>query len=184
MKFKEIQVDFENGFSFVRYYDSKQKAYVDSARLLMVPKKYYDEIEVSDELIEYMKDVPHTEMILEYDFLHYLPLRIKPESKDDRYYYPRARFLAEGNSGFIMMHDLVNKDEYADEKEYIVESVIKLQQYFKQYGIPKTVYVRDEESKMFLNELADKLSFTLKVSPKLKGIDRACEMMLNGFMGR
>ena len=180
----EIKVDFENGFTFYRYYDSKQKAYIDSEKPLLVPKKYYDTISVNDEIIKYMKDIPHTNMELEYDFLHYLPLSIKSKNKGGRYYYPRARFMAERKSGLIVMNDIKNQDDYADQKDYIIESIIKLQKYFEQHGIPKTIYVRNEESKMFLNEFADKLSFTLKVNPKLKAIDRACEMMLRGFMGR
>ena len=38
-------------------------------------------------------------------------------------------------------------------------------------GRPKSIYVRDEETKMYLKDIADKAKIKLIVKPKLKAID-------------
>ena len=55
--------------------------------------------------------------------------------------------------------------------EYIIESAEILINYFYKFGRPKRIYVRDEESKMYLKEIADKAQIKLTVRPKLKAID-------------
>lgn len=122
--------------------------------------------------------IPQTEMELEYEFLNYVPIRIRENKEQDgRYYYPRARFLADRKTGFIISHDLINKNDYNDEKEYILESVDLLINYFYKIGRPKTIYVRDEETKMYLKEIADKAQIKLNIKSKMKAIDEFYKSM-------
>ena len=103
------------------------------------------------------------------------------KEEDGRYYYPRARFMADRNSGVVILHDLIDKNDYENENDYIVESVEILINNFFEMGIPKSIYVRDEETKMFLKDIADKAKIKIIVSPKLKAIDKFYDSL--GRMG-
>ena len=134
--------------------------------------KDYSIIAVNDEFEEDIMKLPQTEMELEYEFLNYIPIRImENKEQDGRYYYPRARFMADRKSGLVISHDLINKNDYKSEMEYIIESAELLINYFYKFGRPKRIYVRDEESKMYLKDIADKAQIKLTVRPKLKSID-------------
>lgn len=167
-----IKADFENGEILARHYDKEKKLFLNYPAPLMLPEKHYDIISVNDEFKEDIMKIPQTEMELEYEFLNYVPIRIRENKEQDgRYYYPRARFLADRKTGFIISHDLINKNDYNDEKEYILESVDLLINYFYKIGRPKTIYVRDEETKMYLKEIADKAQIKLNIKSKMKAID-------------
>lgn len=167
-----MKVNFETGEVLARHYDKDKKLYLNYPNQLIIPKKDYNIITVNDEFEEDIKKLPQTEMELEYEFLNYFPIRIRDnKEKDGRYYYPRARFMADKKSGLVIANDLINKNDYKSENEYIIESVEFLINYFYKYGRPKRIYVRDEESKMYLKDIADKAQIKLTVRPKLKVID-------------
>lgn len=169
---KGMKVDFESGEVLVRHYDKNKKIYLNYPEKLMIPKKNYTMIFVKDKYEEDIMKIPQTEMELEYEFLNYVPIRIMDNKEQDgRYYYPRARFIADRKSGFLIAHDFINKNEYKNEMEYIIESVEFLINYFYKLGRPKRIYVRDEESKIYLKEVADKAQIKLTIKPKLKVID-------------
>lgn len=173
-----IKADFENGEILARHYDKEKKLFLNYPAPLMLPEKHYDIISVSDDFKENIMKIPQTEMELEYEFLNYVPIRIRENKEQDgRYYYPRARFLADRKTGFVISHDLVNKNNYNDEKEYILESVDLLINYFYKIGRPKTIYVRDEKTKMYLKEIADKAQIKLTIKSKMKAIDEFYKSM-------
>lgn len=167
-----MKVNFEAGEVLARHYDKDKKLYLNYPNQLMIPEKKYSIIAVNDEFEEDMMKLPQTEMEFEYEFLNYVPIRIRDNKEQDgRYYYPRARFIADRKSGFVISHDLINKNDYKSEMEYIIESAELLINYFYKFGRPKRIYVRDEESKIYLKEIADKAQIKLTVRPKLKTID-------------
>lgn len=173
-----IKADFENGEILARHYDKDKKLFLNYPAPLMLPEKHYDIISVSDDFKEDIMKIPQTEMELEYEFLNYVPIRIRENKEQDgRYYYPRARFLADRKTGFVISHDLINKNNYNDEKEYILESVDLLINYFYKIGRPKTIYVRDEGTKMYLKEIADKAQIKLSIKSKMKAIDEFYKSM-------
>ena len=168
-----FKVDFENGEVLIRFYDEDRKLFVNYPAPLILPEKHYDKIKIDDEFVKYAMKLPKTEMEIEYEFLNYLPIKIRDNKEEDgRYYYPRARFMADRNSGVVILHDLIDKNDYENENDYIVESVEILINNFLEMGIPKSIYVRDEETKMFLKDIADKAKIKIIVSPKLKAIDK------------
>lgn len=173
-----IKADFKNGEILARHYDKEKKLFLNYPAPLMLPEKHYDIISVNDEFKEDIMKIPQTEMELEYEFLNYVPIRIRENKEQDgRYYYPRARFFADRKTGFVILHDLVNKNNYNDEKEYILESVDLLINYFYRIGRPKTIYVRDEKTKMYLKEIADKAQIKLTIKSKMKAIDEFYKSM-------
>ena len=167
-----IKADFENGEILARHYDKEKKLFLNYPAPLMLPQKKYDKIAINDEFKENIMKIPQTEMELEYEFLNYVPIRLRENKEEDgRYYYPRARFLADRKTGFVILHELVNKNDYCDEREYILESAELLINYFYKIGRPKTIYVRDEKTKMYLKEIADKAQIKLTVKSRMKAID-------------
>ena len=167
-----MKVNFQAGEVLARHYDKDKKLYLNYPNQLIIPKKDYNIIAVNDEFEGDIKKLPQTEMELEYEFLNYFPIRIREnKEKDGRYYYPRVRFMADKKSGLVISNDLINKNDYKSENEYIIESVELLINYFYKFGRPKRLYVRDEESKMYLKDIAEKAQIKLVVRPKLKIID-------------
>ena len=167
-----IKVDFENGEVLVRHYDEKKKLFLNYPAPLMLPEKHYDTIKVDDKFEKDIIKLSQTEMEIEYEFLNYVPIRIRDNKEQDgRYYYPRARFIAERKSGFVISHDLINKNDYENEMDYIIESVEFLINNFYKMGRPKSIYVRDEETKRFLKNIADKAKIKIIVKSKLRAID-------------
>lgn len=167
-----MKVDFENGEVLVRHYDKEKKLFLNYPAPLMLPEKYLDTIEVGKDFEKDMMKIPQTEMELEYEFLNYVPIRIREHKEQDgRYYYPIARIIAERKSGLLISHDLIDKNDYKNKGDYIIESAELLINYFYKMGRPKSIYVRDEETKMLLKDIANKAKIKLIVKPKLKAID-------------
>lgn len=139
---------------------------------MKLPKKQFNTIETEAEFEKDIMKLPQTEMELEYEFLNYVPIRIRENKEQDgRYYYPIARMIAERKSGFVISYDLINKNEYESKSDYVLESAELLINYFYKMGRPKSIYVRDEETKMYLKDIADKAKINIIVKPKLKAID-------------
>ncbi len=166
------KIDFENGKTLERRYDKKKKLFFNYLVPLILPEKHFNTIETGLEFEENIMKLPQTEMELEYEFLNYVPIRIKNNKEQDgRYYYPIARFLAERKSGFAISHKLIDKNDYKSKNDYILESAGFLVDYFYKVGRPRSIYVRDEETKMYLKDILDKAKIKIVVSPKLKVID-------------
>ena len=173
-----IKADFENGEMLARHYDKEKKLFLNYPAPLMLPEKHYDTIRVDKEFEKEMMKLSQTDMELEFEFLNYVPIRIREnKEKDGRNYYPRARFIADRKTGFAISYDLINKNDYKDEKDYIMESVELLINYFYKMGRPKRIYVRDEESKTYLEDIANKAQTKITVRPKLKAIDEFYKSM-------
>ncbi len=167
-----MKAEFENGEALVRHYDKEKKLFLNYPAPLMLPEKHFDTIETESEFEKDIMKLPQTEMELEYEFLNYVPIRIRDyKEQDGRYYYPLARMIAERKSGFVISHDLIDKNEYESKSDYILESAELLINYFYKMGRPKSIYVRDEETKMYLKDILDKAKIKIIVKPKLKAID-------------
>ena len=90
-----------------------------------------------------------------------------------------GRFDMEEVSAFIKKYipkkedwmRIKNQNNYENEKDYVIESVKFLINNFYKMGRPKSIYVRDEETKMYLKDIADKAKIKLIVKAKLKSID-------------
>ena len=167
-----MKVDFDNGEILARHYDKEKKLFLNYPAPLMLPEKHFNTIRAELEFEKDMMKLPQTEMELEYEFLNYVPIRIKDNKEQDgRYYYPIARFIAERKSGFVISHDLIDKNDYKSKSDYVLESAELLINYFYRMGRPKSIYVRDEETKMYLKDILDKAKVKIIVKPKLKVID-------------
>ncbi len=167
-----IKVDFENGEILARHYDKGKKLFLSYPAPLMLPEKHFNTIKTEAGFEKDIMKLPQTEMELEYEFLNYIPIRIREHKEQDgRYYYPLARMIAERKSGVIISHDLIDKNRYESKSDYVLEATELLINYFYKMGRPKNIYVRDEETKMYLKDILDKAKIKIIVKPKLKAID-------------
>ena len=178
-----IMVNFEKGEALFRHYDKEIKLYLNYPAPLMLPDKSFITLTANKDFENDMMTIPQTDMELEFEFLNYFPMRIRENKEQDgRNYYPRARFIGDRNTGFIISSELLDKNEYKSENDYIMESVdVLLSKLFK-LGRPKRIYVRDEESKRILEDIADKAKIKLTVRSKLKSIDEIYKKMDDNLM--
>lgn len=176
---EKIKVDFEKGYTLVNLYDKEKHMYIKRIQDFILPQRMYDEVLVDKYIINDLKGVKRTENQIEYDFLNYLPLYIRDSvDSDGRRYYPLARILADKKSGMILIADMCDKKNYKSQKDYIYESLEKLIDYFIEYGIPKKMYVRDNQTKAIVKDLLNKMGIQIVVKPNLENIDN----LENGFL--
>ncbi len=167
-----IKANFENGEILARHYDKEKKLFLNYPAPLMLPERHFNTIEVDKEFEKDMINLPQNQMEIEYEFLNYVPIRIRENKESDgRYFYPRSRLIADRKTGFIISHNFINKNNYKSENEYVIESFEELLDVIYKMGRPKSLYVRDEETKIYLKEFCEKAKIKIIVKPKLKAID-------------
>ena len=170
----DINIDVKAGKTLLRIFDRKNQCFIDNVADIFFPDSGFNSIQISDHLKNQLKEIPKTELSIEYEFLNYLPIKLKElKEKDGKIKFPRMRILADRKSGYILMHDLIKDSDHKDEADYVFESMDKLIKFITKYGRPKEIYVRDEETKYLLNDIASGLDIKIKVSPRLDAIDGA-----------
>ena len=169
-----LEVNFDEGQVLQRHYDKEKKLYINFASPLIIAKKHYGIIKVNDEFEKTVMKIPQTEMEIEYEFLNFLPIKIRElQEQDGRYYYPISRIMAERNSGFIILQNILDKNGYKNKDEYVIDCIDLLIEKIHEIGRPKTIYVRDEETKMYLKDVADKAKIKIVINQNLEAIDSA-----------
>ncbi len=168
-----IKIDFENGNVFTRFYNDESKEYVDIIDKLMIPERKFGTVQISKEIEKDLKKLKLTNIELEYEFLNYFPVIIEEnKTKDERYAYPLIRMIIDRKSGYILDQKFINMKDYKSREDYIVDSIDYLVKFFLRFGKPRCIYVRDEEAMIALKDLLDKTNIKVKVSSKLKNIDK------------
>lgn len=181
--YEGVKVDFENNETLVRHYDEKTKQYVNYSVPLIIPKRPSPTFTIKTKFENDIMKLPRTEMELECEFLNCIPMRIKENKEPEgRMNYPIARFIADRKSELMLDYDLINKNDYDNKEDYILESVNLLIDYFFKIGRPKCIYVRDEETKMYLKDILDKAKIKIRVRPTLKAIDGFFDSLMKIIM--
>ena len=173
----DIKIDFEAGKTLLRIFDKENQCFIDNVTDIFFPDSEFNVIQISDYLKNQLKEIPKTELSIEYEFLNYLPIKLKElKEKDGKTKFPRMRILADRKTGYILMHDLIKDSNYKDEADYVLESLDKLIEFITKYGRPKEIYVRDEETKALLSDLESGIDIKMKLSPRLDAIDGAYDL--------
>lgn len=173
----DIKIDFEAGKTLLRIFDKKNQCFIDNVTDIFFPDSEFNVIQISDHLKNQLKEIPKTELSIEYEFLNYLPIKLKElKEKDGKTNFSRMRILADRKSGYILMHDLIKDSDYKDEADYVFESIDKLIEFITKYGRPKGIYVRDEKTKALLSDLESGIDIKIKLSPRLDAIDGAYDL--------
>lgn len=170
----DIKIDFEAGKTLLRIFNKENQCFIDNVTDIFFPDSEFNVIQISDNLKNQLKEIPKTELSIEYEFLNYLPIKLK--EKDGKINFSRMRILADRKSGYILMHDLIKDSDYKDEADYVFESIDKLIEFITKYGRPKGIYVRDEKTKALLSDLESGIDIKIKLSPRLDAIDGAYDL--------
>lgn len=170
----DIKIDFEAGKIHLRIFNKENQCFIDNATDIFFPDSEFNVIQISDHLKNQLKEIPKAELSIEYEFLNYLPIKLK--EKDGKINFSRMRILADRKSGYILMHDLIKDNDYKDEADYVFESIDKLIEFIIKYGRPKGIYVRDEKTKALLSDLESGIDIKIKLSPRLDAIDGAYDL--------
>ncbi len=173
----DIKIDFEAGKTLLRIFNKENQCFIDNVTNIFFPDSEFNVIQISDHLKNQLKEIPKTELSIEYEFLNYLPIKLKElKEKDGKTNFSRMRILADRKLGYILMHDLIKDNDYKDEADYVFESIDKLIEFITKYGRPKEIYVRDEKTKALLSELESGIDIKIKLSPRLDAIDGAYDL--------
>lgn len=173
----DIKIDFEAGKTLLRIFNKENQCFIDNVTDIFFPDSEFNVIQISDNLKNQLKEIPKTELSIEYEFLNYLPIKLKElKEKDGKINFSRMRILADRKSGYILMHDLIKDSDYKDEADYVFESIDKLIEFITKYGRPKEIYVRDEETKALLSDLESGIDIKIKLSPRLDAINGAYDL--------
>ncbi|MBP3284254.1 MAG: hypothetical protein J6M02_02000 [Clostridia bacterium] len=188
IKEEKLTIDFEAGETLIRAFDEEKKEYVNKIDKLLVP-----DIELRTIIFEgqekkrFKADVtkiPKKNMSIEFEFLNYFPLSLKDVKENGRFYFPKIRFIADHTKKLMYEGDMIDKNNYEGEQEYIDETLDLLVRFFFEFGRPKRIYVRDIETKVALQEIADLANIEVTIKSKLKVIDEFLEEFIRFNGGR
>ena len=173
----DIKIDFEAGKTLLRIFNKENQCFIDNVSDIFFPYSEFNIIQISYHLKNQLKEIPKTELSIEYEFLNYLPIKLKElKEKDGKIKFLGIRILADRKSGYILMHDLIKDSYYKDEADYVFESLDKLIEFITKYGRPKEIYVREEKTKALLSDLESGIDIKIKLSPRLDAIDGAYDL--------
>ena len=173
----DIKIDFEAGKTLLRIFNKENQCFIDNVSDIFFPYSEFNIIQISYHLKNQLKEIPKTELSIEYEFLNYLPIKLKElKEKDGKITFLGIRILADRKSGYILMHDLIKDSYYKDEADYVFESLDKLIEFITKYGRPKEIYVREEKTKALLSDLESGIDIKIKLSPRLDAIDGAYDL--------
>lgn len=173
----DIKIDFQAGKTLLRIFDKENQCFIDNITDIFFPDSEFNIIQISYHLKNQLKEIPKAELLIEYEFLNYLPIKLKEfKEKDGKIKFLGIRILADRKSGYILMHDLIKDSYYKDEADYVFESLDKLIEFITKYGRPKEIYVREEKTKALLSDLESGIDIKIKLSPRLDAIDGAYDL--------
>ena len=177
----KLDINFDEGQTLFRTYDEKNKQWNSMITTLLLPYDKFIKLDLDPKIEIQFKSVPKKDYSLEFEFLNYLPIISKDLVRGNRQMYTKVKSIAEHNSGFIFDTKLINDNNYKNEFEYYDECINYLANFIISNGRPKSIFVRDEETKYLLQDFCSKAKIKLIVSSKLKALDFLYEEMLKNF---
>ncbi|HEY5587328.1 MAG TPA: hypothetical protein VIK86_00070 [Candidatus Paceibacterota bacterium] len=161
----KIKVDFESGNILHRKYDDKSKLWLTSEASNIIPPRIRMTTVINDELLLVkLNKLKTTRNEIEVDTL-YLNVVIN-DKEFERPILGKPLIIADCKSGMLIDQNMLSP------KDEVVQNIFGIFiNFLMQNGKPKTVYVRDEYIKDYLENLCEKIGVSLKVKGKLKAID-------------
>jgi len=161
----KIKVDFESGNILHRKYDDKLKLWLTSEASNIIPLRNRMTPVINDELLLVkLNKLKICKDEIELDTL-YLNFEIN-DKEFERPILGKLLIIADCKSGMVIDQNMLSP------KDEVVQNILGIFiNFMMQNGKPKTVYVRDEYIKDYLENLCEKIGVLLKVKGKLKAID-------------
>lgn len=172
-----LKLDFEQGTTVLRRCkeDNGILRWVSEEFKVRIPLLSYSPLQFRNELfLQRLKKVHrNTAFVLQAETC-YLPLTVQEET-DEKPYFPRAFFLADGASGMILDYSM-----YRRAKDDVEQVLNGLQDLFLEKGIPRQIQVRPGKMAAILEDFCEKADVDLKVVPDLPLI----EEFIRGIAGQ
>lgn len=152
---EELKADFEGGETLLRSFSPEKKLWFNAVVKTPPVPVTTDYLIIEDDLlIARLKNQKRSKQQLEFD-LGYLPIPVQ-EHKEERPYLPRILMLADRQSGLSLDQYMVEPDEG------IEDAVIgMIDEHIEKYGRPSAIYVRDERTGRYIEDLCEKVKIKL-----------------------
>ena len=169
----EIKADFENGETLLRFYDADSDMWYNTAVKMPPIPIMSPKLAISDELlIARLNRKKKTRTRLAFG-LTYIPAPIQ-ENKNQRPKVPRLAILIDLESGTPVGYTL------NDGSEFIGKTITEmLADYVSDCGRPASIAVADEDTGLFIVDLAEKLGIKLIEDENLSKINNMIMGMMN-----
>ena len=80
----DIKIDFEAGKTLLRIFDKENQCFIDNVSDIFFPYSEFNVIQISYHLKNQLKEISKTELSIEYEFLNYLPIKLKELKEKDQ----------------------------------------------------------------------------------------------------
>ncbi len=172
-----LQLDFERGSTVLRRCKEVDGVlrWVSEKFEVRIPLLSYSPLQFHNELfLQRLKRVQRKDSFILQAETCYLPLTVQEET-DQKPYFPRAFFLADGMSGIILDYSMYRRAR--DDVEQVLSG---LQALFLEKGVPRQVQVRPGKMVAILGDFCEKAGVDLKIVPDLPLI----EAFIQGIAGQ
>lgn len=148
-------------------------------KVMRVPPPKAEDISVPMDLeaLEYVKQLPQGEYVLEVD-LGLVPIHV--QEKGERPYMPHMLLMVESESGFILSTELLGPEPGLPELWGSVPMQV-VRQLARMETRPREVRVQTNELFALAQLLAQELGFEVTRSPRLRSLDRARQSLMRRF---
>lgn len=156
----ELELDFERGKTVLRRSKGANGglSWVSEEFEVRIPLLSYSPLEFSDELfLQRLKKANRRNTLALQAETCYLPLTVQEET-DEKPYFPRAFFLADGASGLILDYNM-----YLHARDDVDQVLTSLQALFLEKGVPREIQVRQGKMVAILEDFCKKAGVNLKV---------------------
>lgn len=172
---KNVNVNFEEGYSLYRMYDKKQDLWLNFEGPLQIPNRQVISAVINNDLlIEKIKRKKYLNNVIEFDTVYVNAL--VEDKKYERPVLPRVIIFAENNTGMLLKQNMMMPE--IDDMEQILDSLLD---FLINKGKPKTICVRDEYISDLLSDICKKVEIELVISEKLPSIDEFAWNINNGI---
>jgi len=162
---ENLDVDFAGGEILYRKYDKEKNKWENLAAPMPLVPLFSKKVFIEDELIlQRLKKQERLKSQIEIA-MFYLPVPVRDASVS-RPFYPKIVLVADHISGSGLNQHLFDPQEKDPE---ILPGM--LLEYITEFGLPETVYVRDDLTENYLSDICEKLNISLVVSPELPAVE-------------
>lgn len=168
IKNNEFSLPLDKDKMLVRYYNEELKGYHNVVIPLLLPTPKYFKGEFDKDIVLEFKVYPS---MYEIDILNFLPTAIGNNYKDNKYQLSPYMVVSDRIERKIIDFKVLDINDRINREEFLINI-------FKEKGLPKTIYVRDDASKYFLKDLEELKDISIIVTPKLMIIDKYISLLV------
>ena len=174
-----IEVDFENGQTLLRFYDSDTDMWYNAAYKMPPVPFISPKMMIPDGMVSGIKKKKKNKAKLGF-IMSYIPVPFQ-QSKKHRPRLPLVGILANLNDGMIVDHAVSGENPAGNLLDARAEFIEFLFNYVENNGRPASIAVPNEDTHSFLEDFASKLGIKLVIDERLTQISAMFTDMMGGF---